>query len=280
MPDIKKETPEETAQRLAALMEKTQRFMKYPWTLYHAPFRVADNLFYVGNTYVASYLVDTGEGLVLIDCGFGEVFYQLVHNIHRAGYDPADIKYIFLSHGHFDHCGATRLMQELCQAPVYIGEGDRLFFTQRRDLIVFEDHAPEFEIAGSYDYQTPWTIGNTTFRFLHTPGHTPGCTTFLMDTTHRGQPVTCAMHGGLGLNGLTYQELDDKRLPRSLHQAFYDQLLMCRDLKVDITCPSHNHDYDILALAEKDDGTGDVFVDPTGWRRMIDSKIEKYLPLL
>ena len=280
MPEIKKESPEETAQRLAALTEKINRFMKSPWILYHAPFRVADNVYYVGNTYVATYLIDTGEGLVLIDPGFCEPFYQVIYNIHQAGFEVSDIKYIFLTHGHFDHCGATRLLEEICHAPVYIGEGDRFFFTQRRDLIAFEDHAPEFEITGSYNYNAPWTIGNTTFRFIHTPGHTPGCTTILMDTTHRGQPVTCGMHGGLGVNGLTYAELDANGLPRSLHQAFYDQLVMCRDLKVDITCPSHNHDYDILALSDRDDGTGDVFVDPTGWRRMIEGKIEKYMPLL
>lgn len=280
MKKIIKESVEETQKRLQALTEKINRYMKQPWSIYQKPFQIADHLYYVGNSYVASYLIDTGDGLVLIDCGFCETLYQLIHSIHLLGYSPTDIRYLFLSHGHFDHCGAAGPLQKLSEAEVYIGREDVFFFEKRRDLIHFEDHTPEFPIHGCYDYERPWRIGSTVFRFAHTPGHTPGCTSFLIETTHHGNPVVCAMHGGLGINGLTYRELDEAGLPRSLHQAFYEQLQMCRIWKVDIPCPSHNHDYDILSLAARVDESRDCFVNPDGWSAMIERKIQQYLPLL
>ena len=267
-------------QKAAVLQAKIEGYYKQPWSLYQQPFQIADNLYYVGNRYVASYLLDTGAGLVLVDCGFTELLYQLIHNLHLLHFAPQDIRYVFLSHAHFDHCGATGQLQQMSGAEVYLGADDVFFFQDRRDLIVFEDRVPEFEISGTYDYSQPWTIGNTIFRFVHTPGHTPGCTTILMDTTLQGEPVTCAMHGGLGLNGLTHFELEANRLPARLHQDFYDQLVMCRTLKVDIPCPSHNHDYDILSLAQQDDGSHQIFRNPSGWRELMDRKIEQYLPIL
>jgi len=253
--------------------------MREPWTIYQKPFQITDSLYFVGTQYVSSYLIDTGEGLVLIDCGFIETFYQLINNIYEVGFSPKDIRYVFLSHGHFDHCGSAGLLQHLTGAPIYIGQGDHFFFTERRELIHYDDHVPEFSIAGGYPYEEPWTIGNTTFRFVHTPGHTPGCTTILFNSTLKGEPVTCAMHGGLGVNGLTYDELDQANLPRSLKQAFEDQLIACQEFEVDITCPSHNHNCDIISRAAKDDGSGKAFIDPSAWKAMLQATHEKFLAL-
>lgn len=273
---MQKETKEDVQRRVDAVQVKVKRYMREPWTIYQKPFRITENLYFVGTQYVSSYLIDTGEGLVLIDCGFAETFYQVVNNIYEIGFSPKEIRYLFLSHGHFDHCGAAGLLQQMSGASVYIGQGDHFFFTERRDLIHYVDHVFDFSIAGSYPYDEPWTIGNTTFRFVHTPGHTPGCTTILFNSTVNGRAVTCAMHGGLGVNGLTFDELDRANLPRMLKQAFYDQLCLCEKFEVDITCPSHNHNCDILSRALRDDGSGEAFCDPDAWSAMLQATKEKF----
>lgn len=276
------ESDKEKAIRLAAIAEKIQGFYREPWKLYYEPFHVVGSIWYVGNKYVATYLIDTGDGLVLIDPGFKETIYLVFDGIRKLGFDPADIKHIFLSHGHVDHIGGTRFLQEYSGAKVWIGSKDAFFFTERRDLINDEDHVPSFEIHEYYDYTKEFVVGNTEFRFMHTPGHTPGCTSFFIKTTHREKVVIAAMHGGLGLNGLTYEELEEKSLPRQLQAEFVNQALRgVRNQKVDVVLASHPHNYDILERHIMDDGTGNTFIDPDGWAEMIDNvliKAESVLP--
>lgn len=61
------ESAAERAARMKALAEKAAYFTSNPWILYHEPFQVTDNIYFVGNTYVSTYLIDTGDGLILID---------------------------------------------------------------------------------------------------------------------------------------------------------------------------------------------------------------------
>lgn len=261
------------------LFEAVDKYQREPWGLYQKPFQVTDNIYYVGNTFVACYLVDTGDGLVLIDTAFNATVAQVVHNINLMGYSVSDVKYIFLSHAHLDHCGGARYLSTLaspdCQ--IYVGQDDLFILDERRDLLFASDpdQVPRFE-AVTYDYDSPMTIGKVTFRFVHTPGHTPGCTTMLVDTSIGGEPVTAAMHGGLGLIGLSHRELQDNGLSESLHLAFYEGLERCKKLKVDVVIPSHNKDYDIISKSEQDDGTHRVFIDPEGWSSTMEYKKEAF----
>ena len=266
--------------RLEALKAKIEGFYSRPWELYHVPFQVAGPVYYLGNKYVSSFLVDTGEGLVLIDCGFKETVYQLFEGIRTLGFDPHNIRHLFLSHGHVDHCGSARFIQEYTGCQIWIGEGDRFFFTERRDLIIDEERVPEFRIDEIYDYTQPWRLGNVTFHFKHTPGHTPGCTSFLIDIPENGTTITCAMHGGIGINGLSLEELRANRLPEQLQQDYYHSLLEAKTWKVDVVLPSHNHNYDILSRFTKDDGSCREYHDSGAWEIMIDSMLEKFKTIL
>ena len=275
------ENSEEKAARIAAIKAKIQGYYDEPWKLYHEPFHVAGSIWFVGNTYICTYLIDTGDGLVLIDPGFKETVYLVFDGIRKLGFDPKNIKHIFLSHGHVDHVGGTRFFQEYSGAKVWICKGDAFFFTERRDLINDEDHVPPFRIDEYYDYTKELVIGNTSFRFVHTPGHSPGCTSIFITTEHNGEKVVAGMHGGLGLNGLTYEELDEAGLPRSLQADFINKALKAvQNEKVDIVIASHPHNYDILARYAMDDGSGDAFIDRTGWADMIQSVLDKAKTIL
>lgn len=269
------ETAEERRARLRALQEKAARFYREPWTLYQEPFHVVGSIYYVGNTYVSTYLIDTGEGLVLIDPGFKETIYLVFDSIRKLGFDPKDIRHIFLSHGHVDHCGGTRFLQEYSHAKVWLGEGDAFFFTECPDLTAGIDHIAPFTIDEFYDYSKTFSMGSVSFRFVHSPGHTPGCTSIFVTTEHRGRKVVAAMHGGLGLNGLSYEELEENRLPRSLQADFVNGLRSIQNEAVDVVIVSHNHNYDILGRHRQDDGSGDAFIDPDGWKNMIQNVLEK-----
>ena len=77
-----------------------------PKQQYVQPFQIFDNVYYVGIDWVAAYLIDTGDGLVLIDPLYGKWINVLERNIRQLGFDPADTKYLINTHGHFDHAVA------------------------------------------------------------------------------------------------------------------------------------------------------------------------------
>ncbi|MDR3259571.1 MAG: MBL fold metallo-hydrolase [Fusobacteriaceae bacterium] len=266
---------EENKKRLEALNQKLINFVEHPWILKQSPFHIVGDIYFVGNSYVSCFLLDTEKGLILIDAAFKETCYLLFDNIRALGYNPEKIKYLLLSHGHFDHCGAAKLVQEYSGCEIYLGKRDHFFFTERPDLILFEDRVPRFEINNFYDYDGVMDFGNIKIRPILTPGHTPGTTTFLIETIHNGEKVTCAMHGGIGINGLTRDELESNGLPLSLQQDFLNSLEYLKTLKVDVVLASHSHQYNMIERSTKDDGTGKAFFDnENGWQKMLDQFME------
>ena len=133
-------------ERQAAMGQIMHQRFHEPRTLAQKPFKVIENVYFVGNTWVSVYLIDTPEGLILIDCAYEENLYLLIDSIRGLGFDPKDIRHLLISHGHCDHCGAARQLQEMSNCEIWINEKDAYFFTERRDLIAFEDRVPEFRI--------------------------------------------------------------------------------------------------------------------------------------
>ena len=97
------------ATRAAAL----ERFEGLPMTAQKTePFRIVDNVFYVGLETVASYLIPTSEGLILLDATYADTADLVLESVRRLGQDPAQIKYVLITHGHADHfAGAGRIKQ-------------------------------------------------------------------------------------------------------------------------------------------------------------------------
>lgn len=95
-----------------------------PWKVAIEPFRVAPRVHYVGNVWVGSFLVDTEEGLAIIDTTVMEDLYLLLESIRKLGFDPMNIKKIFLTHAHMDHDGAARALKEMTGAELYLSKED------------------------------------------------------------------------------------------------------------------------------------------------------------
>ncbi len=265
---------------IARLEKRTLELLNNPWRLYHEPFKVVDHVYFVGTNWVSVFLLDTDEGLVLIDCAMQETLYLLLDSIHRLGFDPRNIKKLLLTHGHFDHVGAVRAIQEISGCEVWIGEGDAFFFTERRDLIAMEDRVPPFKIDYFYDYDSKIELGRFSIEPVHCPGHTPGTTSLFFDVENRGKKQTCAIHGGLGSTVMSKAYLESVGLPVSMQTTYLESIDKIIDRPVDVVLPSHaGHckDHDFLSFASTDQKR---FVDSSAWHRMIESKKEEMLELM
>src|SRR6187549_668673 len=97
-----------------------------------APFKVMDNLYYVGPGTVAVWLIPTSEGLILIDTAQEPYVDYVIDNIRKVGFDPKNIKYILLSHGHLDHYGGAAKIKALSGARIALTEVDWNFMAMQQ----------------------------------------------------------------------------------------------------------------------------------------------------
>ncbi|RSD30040.1 MBL fold metallo-hydrolase [Vibrio pectenicida] len=91
---------------------------------YVEPFKMFDDLYYVGDKWVSSYLVTTSDGLVLIDSLDSPYGRWIPQNIEKLGFNPKDIRYIFITHGHSDHVGSAEYIQRHFGAKVIMSNID------------------------------------------------------------------------------------------------------------------------------------------------------------
>ena len=137
-----------------------------------APAKVFDNLYLLGMKTVTAWALTTSEGIILFDAMFHyNVEETVVGSLRQLGLDPADIKYVIITHAHGDHFGGAAYLQETFGARVVMGVPDwehMRSWPQRGEPAPF----PRDDIAVRDGYTI--TLGDTTVRIVATPGHTPG----------------------------------------------------------------------------------------------------------
>jgi len=150
------------------------------WNEPQAPFRIFGNTYFVGTAGLSVILIDSGDGLVLLDGALPQSVPLIVDNMEALGFAPGDVRLIALSHAHYDHAGGIAALQRLSGARVVtsrhaastLARGDLLEDDPQYggDNTVFPavTGAEIVEDGASID------IGNTRLTAVYTPGHTPG----------------------------------------------------------------------------------------------------------
>ena len=250
-------------------------FWEEPWNLEAPAFRIAGSVYYVGNTNVSCHLIDTGDGLILLDTAFAQTTYLLTESIRSLGFDPADVRIITHSHGHVDHCGATRRMQELTGAETALGEQDvptvenATRHTCAEYLYGINNFEP-FNVDRPLKHGDTIELGDTVLHCQHTPGHTPGVITYSFPLQIEGNEYTAGLFGGPGLWTMTDKDTEEQGYPGN-RDDFARSLNYLKELEVDVWLGAHpgqNRTFDKYARLKKD-AKPNPFIDPDGWKGFI-----------
>ncbi len=173
-----------------------------PYSQPEEPFRLIGNIYYVGAKNIASYLVTTPQGNILIDTGTTEMTPVITANIEKLGFKVRDIKIMLSSHAHFDHIGGHAAMKKLTGARVMAIRQDAEALEAGKDLSPLGDEgwAPVKVDRVLKDGDTV-TLGGATLRAVWAPGHTPGCTVWTTSVPDGGRSYAVAIFGCGGPNG-------------------------------------------------------------------------------
>jgi metallo-beta-lactamase class B len=164
-----------------------------PWRT--APVRVFDNLFYVGQTEFSAWAITTPEGIIVIDALYDySVEAQIADGLRTLGLDPADIRYVVISHGHSDHVGGAAFLQDF-GARIVMSEADWDLVERSgaswpkptRDIVAGDGHVIR--------------LGDVTVTLHLTPGHTPGTLSTIISPVRDGDRThVAAAWGGTAFN--------------------------------------------------------------------------------
>lgn len=156
------------------------------WSQPYEPFRIAGNLYYVGTYDLASYLIITNKGNILINTGLADSLPIIKSNIKKLGFKYSDIKILLLNQAHYDHLGAMADIKKETGAKLYadgadaevLENGGKSDYEMGKYGVTFKPVNPDFILK---DKQVI-TLGNTKLMMLHHPGHTKGSCSYLLET--------------------------------------------------------------------------------------------------
>jgi metallo-beta-lactamase class B len=164
---------------------------------YTEPAKVFDDVYFVGTKDRSAWLLPTNDGLILIDTTFEyETDQVIVGGIRKLGFDPANVKYVIITHGHAGEVGGAKLMQDRFGSKIVMGLGD--WEDVEKSVNRFPNGKPKRDIAIAARQDI--TLGGRTVTVVPMPGHTPGTLSLIFQVKDNGMPLTVALSGGTEFN--------------------------------------------------------------------------------
>lgn len=171
------------------------------------PVRAFDNLAYIGNAFVGVWVLSTSDGLILFDATESEAEARdhLVPGLRTLGLDPANIRYVVVTHGHWDHFGGARWLQQTYGAKIVLSAADwSMIEALPKDAPERHDaEIPTRDIVAT-DGQV-LRLGDTSVRLYLTPGHTPGTLSAIVPARLGNKTIPLSLFGSVALPASTEQ---------------------------------------------------------------------------
>lgn len=249
------------------------------WTTPIAPFRIADNLYYVGSRDLAAYLVVTPDGNILINSNLVSSPPQIRHSVEQLGLRWRDIRILLVSHAHSDHVSGSAAILKDTGAKYEVMEADVPAVQTGGRADFAYGPAPQYPPAHVdrvlHDGDKV-TLGRVTLTAHLTPGHTKGCTTWTMQVHVPGEPL--GTQRDVVIVGSWYVNPGYRLVPLhgkppsypGIADDYRRSFAVLQKLPCDIFLGAHGSYFDMLAKLARMHAEGDrVWIDPEGYRRAI-----------
>ncbi|HVQ31747.1 MAG TPA: subclass B3 metallo-beta-lactamase [Vicinamibacteria bacterium] len=243
------------------------------WTEAFPPFRVASNLYYVGSKGLASYLVTTPEGHILINSNLEAGVPLIRKSVEALGFKFSDVKILLISHAHFDHNAGSALVKKLTGATYAVMEADV--------SVVESGGKTDFQYGESPTSRYPPTkvdrvlhdgdevkLGGAVLVAHITPGHTKGCTTWTMKVTESGKALDVVIVGSPNVNP-GYKLVKNPAYPEMA--ADYERTFrVLKSLPCDVFLGAHGSYFDMEAKYPRlKEGAANPWIDPDGYKKYV-----------
>lgn len=246
------------------------------WLTAAEPFAIIpDRLYYVGDNEVAMYLIQADDGtLILLDAGWPPSGYLYWMNIEAMGFDPRDIDYLLLTHGHGDHYGSAAELDTMIKN----AGGDPVVYECYEDTYGYDiygfpeipgiiEDTPVLNAVDKLYENEKWLEfdGSIRLKTVLTPGHSIGTDSIIFELTNpaNGELLTLSYLGGYGVNGNTKYDPDNDPTGRGyLRLAFqYGLRYLQQTVEPDYMLPQHTNQYPMLEINKAAEEKGIPFLE-------------------
>jgi len=250
------------------------------WMEPFPPHRIVGNVYYVGSKGLASYLVTTPQGHILINSNLESSAPQIKESIEKLGFKFNDVKILLISHAHWDHDAGSASIKQLTGAKYMVMEAD----------------VPVVESGGKADFQYGNVASNLyppakVDRVLHdgeevklgdavlvahlTPGHTKGCTTWTLKAQENGKSYAVVIVGSPNVNP-GYKLVNNTAYPQ-IAQDYERMFRVLKSLPCDIFLGAHGAYYDMEEKFARVKKSGaNPFIDPEGYKNFVTAKEQEF----
>jgi len=258
---------------LFALITSASAQIPADWTTPFPPYRIVGNVYYVGSRDLASFLITTPRGDILINSDLTSSPGLIEKSVEQLGFKFSDIKILLISHAHSDHCGGSARILKMTHAKYMVMDAD---------VPVVEDGGrSDFQYGKSAEMLFPPTkvdrvlhdgdevrLGGVVLVAHKTPGHTKGCTTWTLTVVDKGRPYNVVIVGSPNVNS-GYKLVNNKAYPQ-IAQDYEQTFRVLKALPCDVFLGAHGGYYDMLAkYARLKNGGENPFIDPAGYKAYV-----------
>jgi metallo-beta-lactamase class B len=250
------------------------------WTNPFPPHHIAGNLYYVGSEDLASYLITTPKGHILINSSLESSPALIRKSVETLGFHFGDIKILLISHAHYDHCAGSAMVKKLTGARYFVMDADV--------PVVESGGRTDFQYGARKDMRYPPThvdrvlhdgdtvrLGGAVLVAHLTAGHTKGTTTWTMDEKEGGKTLHVVIVGSPNVNP-GYKLVGNKTYPR-IAIDYRHGFRVLKALPCDIFLGAHGGYYGMKAKYERwKQGDHDAFIDPQGYGSYIDERQQAF----